>query len=443
MADNDGVRDRPKNGKKVCLLSLSRIPDDPRVRRQGDALFEAGWVVAAVGQPGAKSQNPLWPCYHIENAVSGDAQAGVKVDVAVRPLSEGPRNDAILRTALRGTRGAIRLAARIKSRVGLALQTQMMRFDSKMALQTYWSWATIQELYQASTGVDADLWVANDWLTLPLAERLASERGGVVAYDTHEFAVNEYMERLKWRIFSRPLVKAIEGKYIREARVVSTVSEGIADELQRIYRLPFKPLVIRNVPRYESVPYIPESGRIRVLYHGIVAPVRGLEQLIRSVERWRPEFELTIRGPSNESYRSALHRLIESVGVSKRVTIAPPVPMTDLVSEAALFDVGFFCMPRLSKQHEYVLPNKLFEYIMAGLAVCVSDLPEMSRVVRATGVGVLLPTADHVDIANVMNGLSRESIRKFKARSREVARTLCWEHESQTLLSAYDDVIGK
>ena len=53
-----------------------------------------------------------------------------------------------------------------------------------------------------------------------------------------------------------------------------------------------------------------------------------------------------------------------------RVRLAPPVPMTSLVQEAAGFDIGLFALPRSSRHNELALPNKFFEYIMAGLATC-------------------------------------------------------------------------
>jgi glycosyltransferase involved in cell wall biosynthesis len=397
--------------RSACLLSLSRIPDDPRVRRQGDALKGAGWSVSAVGQPGALSPCPEWPCY------TPNAR-----DVAKR--LPHPVHEVLVRGRL-------------------ALSMQLSRIVPRVALETYWSWQSVRDLYEASTGIQADLWVANDWFMLPMAARLAAERGGAFVYDTHEFAVNEYMERIKWRLFNRPFVRAIESMYIRQARVISTVSDGIADGLAGAYGLPVRPLVIRNTPFFQSVLGRPVGETVRVLYHGIVAPVRGLEPLIRSVKRWRPEFDLTIRGPGPDAYIEGLHRLIAEEGVGGRVHIVPAVPMTALVQEAAAFDVGFFCMPRLSQQHEYVLPNKLFEYIMAGLAICVSDLPEMSRIVKATGVGVLLPSAEPADIAGVVNGLTRDSIRAYKARSLEVARELCWEQESKALLEAYAGAIER
>ena len=70
--------------------------------------------------------------------------------------------------------------------------------------------------------------------------------------------------------------------------------------------------------------------------------------------------------------------------IAGRVRLAPPVAMTELVRAAKDFDVGFFALPGSSRHNELALPNKFFEYVTAGLAVCISELPEMARLVRGT-----------------------------------------------------------
>ena len=68
--------------------------------------------------------------------------------------------------------------------------------------------------------------------------------------------------------------------------------------------------------------------------------------------------------------------------------------MTALVREAAAFDIGFFALPGHSRHNEFALPNKFFEYIMAGLALCVTDLPEMARLIRRHMLGVTFRSLD-------------------------------------------------
>jgi glycosyltransferase involved in cell wall biosynthesis len=240
----------------------------------------------------------------------------------------------------------------------------------------------------------------------------------------------------------QPLVRAVERRYIHEAKVVSTVSPGIGEFLMQLYNLPDRPLTIRNVPEYREIAFRPCGATIEVLYHGLVAPGRGLEAVVDGIGLWRPEFRLTIRGPGDADCLTALALRARRAGVEARVTIEPPVPMTELVDRAAAFDIGLFALPDHSRQNQLALPNKLFEYIMAGLALCVSDVPEMARIVERYKVGKCLPLIEPAAIAVTMNGFTRSAIDTFKRRSLEAARELCWAHESRAMLIAYDAALS-
>lgn len=157
--------------------------------------------------------------------------------------------------------------------------------------------------------------------------------------------------------------------------------------------------------------------------------------------QWRPEFNLTIRGPTSEDYRAELEKEIDRAGVRGRVTLAPAVPMIELVREAAEFDVGLFALPGHSKHNQFALPNKFFEYVMAGLALCVSDLPEMSALINQHKLGVLLDRSEPASIAAAINALTPVQIDAFKRNSLATARSLCWESERERMLVAYEAAV--
>ncbi len=292
---------------------------------------------------------------------------------------------------------------------------------------------------EAAGTVKADLWLANDWTALPIAARMAEREKGVFVYDSHEFAVNEYSQIWRWRLFNRPIIKALERRYIAGAKVVSTVSSGIADALERMYSLSTKPIVIRNAPRYSESDFRPTGEAIRLLYHGIVAPGRGLEEAIASVPLWRPEYSLHIRGPGDEKYLQSLRDQIQSLDLADRILMLPPVPMIELVASAREFDIGFFALKGHSLQNHYVLPNKFFEYTMAGLALCVSDLSEMTRLCRQYGHGVVFKGLDPQDIADTVNGLTRDVIDAMKRKAVLASKDLCWDNEAERMLKLYND----
>jgi glycosyltransferase involved in cell wall biosynthesis len=120
-----------------------------------------------------------------------------------------------------------------------------------------------------------------------------------------------------------------------------------------------------------------------------------------------------------------------------QIRFEPAVPPEEVVARANEADVGLFHLPDHSRQARHALPNKLFEYIMAGLAVCVSDLPEMSPIVRRHGTGLLIDGSSPAAIAGTVNRFTPASIDRFKRRSLVAARELCWEVEQQHLVDAF------
>ncbi|MCB8820167.1 glycosyltransferase [Microvirga rosea] len=409
-----------KRGRSIGIIAISAIADDPRVRRQGDAFANAGWDITGIGLADARSVAPAWPI--LTNA-EPDVPAGT-VGTAWQGAGQPP-GSWIMRQGQRRMRQVLYVVGSQLPRIWPAYaEKHFGRLRKDLA-----------RLYTLGSGMKPDIWLANDWTALPIAGRLAREQGGILVYDTHELAADEYAQRLRWQLLNRPVTVALESRGVRQAALVTCVSDGIADRLQEIYDLKTRPQVIRNTPSYQEMPFRPTRERIRVLYHGIVAPGRGLEECILSVPSWRKEFSLTIRGPAHDGYRATLEALIARAGVRDRVDLAPAVPMVDLVREANPFDVGLFALPDHSRHNRFALPNKFFEYTMAGLALCVSDLPEMSRLVKEYDLGLLFKGMEPSVISAAINSLDPATIDRYKQRSLAAARRLNWEKESEKLVS--------
>jgi glycosyltransferase involved in cell wall biosynthesis len=114
-----------------------------------------------------------------------------------------------------------------------------------------------------------------------------------------------------------------------------------------------------------------------------------------------------------------------------------------MVSIAARSDIGMFAHQPNGRQASLALPNKLFEYMMAGLAVCVSDMPSMREVVEDTGSGVLIPAPYGIpEIVSAIDRLRASGIVEFKRAALEAARRLNWEQESQGYVAAFSDAFG-
>jgi glycosyltransferase involved in cell wall biosynthesis len=421
----NGTRPVTPDSIRIGVIALSRFLDDPRVRRQCDVLQNNGFEVFAIGEDDMRSERVNW------TMVQRTSHSLAKVQSVRQSLESALQ--AILR----------RWLPKFLRRSIFVARAQWCRVQPQYALKVFWSWKSdITDLYEKAKSLQCDIWLANDWITLPIAARLAAENGGIYVYDTHEFALEEYQERLIWRIAQKPIVAALERAFIGGAKLVTAVSSGIADRLTDIYRLPRAALTIRNTPRYVEVPFRPTPPVVRVLYHGIVAPGRGLEAAIDSVPKWLPDREFYIRGPGSDDYLASIRKRIGEAGLQSRVFVIPPVPMTELVVAASEFDVGFFALPGHSLHNQYALPNKFFEYAMAGLALCVSRLPEMTSILIEYQLGSTFDTVTPELIAAAINELSREKIDQYKRNSLVAAKELCWETESLNFVSALTALAG-
>lgn len=384
---------------KVCLVSFSPIRTDGRIRRHGDLLHANGYDVVGVGF-GGPAADIGWPVVEVPDAPWGARE----------------------KTLLAG-----RL---VRARAGRA-----------SAESAYWASWRHRAMYDAARPVSADLYVANDWNALPVAARIAAETGAGFAYDSHEYAVEERADRWKWRLLWPPYLAALESAYIRDAAYVSTVSDGIAGLLQRDYGLAQRPAVIRNAPRYQPIPLADPHEPLTVLFHGTLQRDRGLEILIDSVASWGGGRRLVIRGSAEPRYVDALNARAQRNGVSELVSFVPPVPAADVVSCAnATADIGIHPMPAITNQTRFALPNKFFEYTMAGLAVSVMAGTEMATLVEryGTGVSIAEPTAEAV--ADAINRLDVEAVRGHKVASLAAAKDLSWEQESERLLAIYREL---
>ena len=395
---------------RIGLLSFSPIRDDPRVRRHGDALAAAGYRVTAIGLGGGRSAAPTWQILDID-APDTMPYAGWQ---------------------------------RWKRRTRWITASLLSRLVPQSALSAQFALdGRAEPMLCLARQFTADVWIANDWNTLPIGRRLASEQGALLIYDSHEFATEEYSQSLRWRLFNRPFRKALESSALGRVRSVITVSEGIATRLARLYSLAEIPLVVRNMPRFEPSTLRQAGQAIRVLYHGIVAPGRGLEDTIASVPLWRQEFALTIRGQGTPEYLAHLERLATQSGAGGRVSFADPVAMIDLVRAASLFDIGILALPDHSAQNTYALPNKFFEYVMAGLALCVTDLPEMAPLMSRYRLGQSIAGSSPEAIAAAINAFDRPSIDAAKANALAAARELCWDEEQKILLACIAKLVSE
>ncbi len=319
------------------------------------------------------------------------------------------------------------------------LKTLARQFPSHLgeaaAKAGFWVEPAHRSALAALKAAQPKLVIANDWPALVVAAAYKAASGALVHYDSHEFAIQEFEERTYWRLVYKPMVKYLERMAVASADSVSTVGPTLAELLKHQYNLATLPAVVRNMPHRVIMPTASETPwPLRILFHGHVLPGRGLEALIGSMPQWRERHQLTIRGDGDAGYLAGLAAQAAGFGCSGQITFERAVAPDDVIPAAArTADVGIVCIPLETGQQRVSMPNKLFEYIGAGLAVVTTPADDLQQIVNTHGIGVACRDASSIAIAEAINGLTTERVAGFKAATRVAAHVLCWEHEREAL----------
>jgi glycosyltransferase involved in cell wall biosynthesis len=307
--------------------------------------------------------------------------------------------------------------------------------------RTLWRMIALGSIALGARAERPDVVHANDIATLIPGYLAARLSRAALVYDTHEYAVGVPYRKAVWAW----LAATIERLLIRRCDAVITVSDGIAERLQSRYELTEKPVVVRNVP--DLLPPHPAAAPdLRremgigdaplVLHQGAVADGRGGGNLVRAVAQMDSAHLLFLG--ADGAFADGLRELGQGLGLDGRLHFHPPVALAGLLSFTSQADVGVSLLEDTCENHRLALPNKLFEYLAAGLPVVVSDLPEMRRLVGERGVGWTTDPGDPADIARVLGvALTDRDDTGLHERVRAAAAELNWAHERSRLTGLY------
>ncbi|MGQ9550626.1 MAG: glycosyltransferase, partial [Roseiflexus sp.] len=272
----------------------------------------------------------------------------------------------------------------------------------------YWLQRLHRQAYNRLRSLRADLVLANEWTTLPLAWRLAMRWHAPVILDLHEYAPLEWEEQWRWRLFMAPVVRYVLRRYAGHASAVLTVAAAIAQRYAEEFG--FQPIVVHNAPEYTIHRDHPcDPGWVRLIHHGGAIRARRLELMIETIRHCHARYHLSFMLVGDEQYIRHLRAYADRAAPG-RVSFLDPVDPDQISERLAMFDMGFYLLQPTNYNNSVALPNKLFDFIHAGLAVCVGPSPGMASFVREWQCGIVAPSFDPAAVAATLNRLGAEEI---------------------------------
>lgn len=303
----------------------------------------------------------------------------------------------------------------------------------------------------------------HDLTTSIIGLAAARKIGAICVCDFHEW----WSEIAEWNYSKKRFVamsqkkkklfKFAERLVMSNADGVITVCDSIAQELPTGVLNPSKVSVIRNLPNLTGSNSKIQYGSLReslaikpdqqiVIYQGGVGPSRNLEYLIDALA-YSPQTVLVIRGPAIEYFVDGYRMRASIAGVNERLYCLSPVPSTDVVPAAAASGAvaGIYTVAPLCLSWKYALPNKLFEYMAAGLPILTADFPEARKVVEDYNIGIVFDPQDPHSIAAAYNRLSYdpENLNAMRGRLTLALSNFDSEREWRKIVDLYDEIVPR
>jgi hypothetical protein len=420
-----------KPNKSICIISFSPIYRDARVLRQIKYLSTFYDLnIIGYGQP-----HPSW--------VNMPNIKWISIDHPREPLYEkyGLKSIEILGTFIRKrlTR-FLRPSLRPK-----AMAEYLVMFSGRFHPSFYegWFWRKRQHIealkYAAANDFDAIL--ANDWNALPVAAEATKKSNARLVFDAHEYAPLELENRWYWRILFQPMIIYFLKKYVPQVTASLTVAQLIAERYSQEFDL--SPIVVLNAPEKVTLPDRElDFNNIRLVHHGGAIRDRRLEEMIKTIAYCDQRFSLHFMLLNTDNpYLNRLKKLASEL-VPDRVIFHEPVPPEEIAQRISEYDMGIYLLEPNSYNNRVALPNKFFDFIAAGLAVCIGPSPSMAGMVRQYGLGCVAPSFNPHDVANMLNGLTKENISTMRLASLEACKTINAEIEMAKLIELCNRTLG-
>jgi len=276
--------------------------------------------------------------------------------------------------------------------------------------------------------------------------RSLAAKGKVVpwVHDIHEYVIGLTTVPETYRQSSMEY----ERRYLRQADHLITVSDKLAQEVKRHYNLRYAPTVVYNAPARVDIDLSTPDVRSAiglapsdqlVVYIGVAKKERGCETIVAAVASL-PNIHICF--VSDSPYVKSLGDLAVQLGISDRFHSVPYVPSDQVVSYIRSADVGTHGLIHYPNG-EVAMPNKMFEYLQAGIPMAVSDVAEMKRFVEHHGIGCVFEAENVQSCAEALQEVLNRRSEYAGNISSVLKEEYSWQSQAAKLKSIYENLLTR
>lgn len=284
--------------------------------------------------------------------------------------------------------------------------------------------------------IKADLLFANDLDTLWPNYQLAKLKRINLIYDSHELFCE--VPELANSPIKKKIWERLEGSIVPKLRHCITVNQSIANIFKNKYQVTFE--VIRNIPsKTEFVRVgreklgLPMNKKVVLMQGAGINIDRGAEELVKAMAEVDEAMLLIIGG--GDVWKD-LEVLISELHLENKVRLIKKLPKKELLQYTVEADLGISIDKNSNLNYYNSLPNKIFDYLQAGVPVLCSPLPELEKVIKLHDSGWFIDSHDPKELGKKIKSIlnSDELLRK-RENALLTSEELSWSKEKEKYLS--------
>ena len=204
---------------------------------------------------------------------------------------------------------------------------------------------------------------------------------------------------------------------------------------------------MRNVPVYEEWMLIdkdqsrrelglPVDQHLYILQGSGINIQRGAEEAVEAMQYVTNGILLIV---GSGDVINELKQQVKTLNLKDKVIFKSKMDMSELRKLTKAADVGLTLDKDLSINYRFSLPNKLFDYIHAGIPVLASDLPEVKKIIQQYNVGMISGSHDPKQLAVLMQQMTSDKMQmeKWKLNTLAAAKELNWQQEKMVLVEVF------
>ncbi len=280
---------------------------------------------------------------------------------------------------------------------------------------------------------------------LPIGVFLKIFTRSKLIYDAHELET----EVTGSKGIVRYVIKVIESICMPFVDELIVVSDAIGNWYQKkyniknytaIYNVPYQDLSSPDDDKSNSIfrnLFNLSENDVLFIYQGVLTKARGVDEIVKTFLDAPKHLHIVFMG--NGPLKDTIMEVSQTHSNIHYHSLVKP---EDVLTFTRSADVGIHIIKNTCLNHYYCLPNKIFEYFMAGIPFVVSNFPEMGKIVRNTDGGWLIEP----NSKSLLEAINKITIDELKEKKRNIVNAkpnYGWEKEEVKYVALYNRIKSK